>query len=306
MLNIKSHPYSAIGDGTADDTLAIRQALADGKGKEEVYFPPGTYLISEPLDITNCRLRGESFSHFGEGGSIIRTHAQFKPNVQRSLLFAANAPCQVLDLHLDVCQLTDYGLRAEKCNLATYFANVTVSYAQKSGFLLDQCQKMMAERLEARLCDVGFTIRDCNASRFVHCKAEQNTNHGLVIERLRDSSHCTVDQFISECNDGHGIYVSPNPLQEADQILGPEGVNLLNCTIEANQLDGIRLEKCTHAILQNNRIVPSGSKTLPGYHCIRLIDCRFSRAMNCSAASAGNENFLKIKDENGRDNLLRD
>ena len=47
-LNVRHY---ARGDGVSDDTAALRQALADGLDYGlALYFPPGTYLVSETLD----------------------------------------------------------------------------------------------------------------------------------------------------------------------------------------------------------------------------------------------------------------
>ena len=45
MLNVKD--FGAIGDGTTDDSVSIRNAiLALPAGGGDIYFPPGTYLVS--------------------------------------------------------------------------------------------------------------------------------------------------------------------------------------------------------------------------------------------------------------------
>jgi len=59
MINVKDQPYLAVGDGVHDDTAAIKAAIAaagpDDTGTmigldRAVYFPPGTYLVSDTLD----------------------------------------------------------------------------------------------------------------------------------------------------------------------------------------------------------------------------------------------------------------
>src|SRR5512134_972106 len=44
VINVKD--YGAIGDGNADDTAAIRQALAAANFLKAVYFPAGTYSVT--------------------------------------------------------------------------------------------------------------------------------------------------------------------------------------------------------------------------------------------------------------------
>jgi hypothetical protein len=47
MSNVRR--FGAAGNGVEDDTEAIRHAVQDGDGM--LHFPPGTYLISEPIEI---------------------------------------------------------------------------------------------------------------------------------------------------------------------------------------------------------------------------------------------------------------
>lgn len=52
FANVKD--FRAAGDGATDDTAAIKRALAAAlQSKGTLYFPPGTYLINEPLTITD-------------------------------------------------------------------------------------------------------------------------------------------------------------------------------------------------------------------------------------------------------------
>lgn len=52
-INVKD--YGATGDGTTDDTEAIKLAITKGKN---IYFPEGKYLISDTLAVVNKELKG--------------------------------------------------------------------------------------------------------------------------------------------------------------------------------------------------------------------------------------------------------
>jgi hypothetical protein len=54
--------FGAVGDGVADDTVAIQAALTAANGKD-VFVPEGTYLISSELSATNCSLIGANFNY---------------------------------------------------------------------------------------------------------------------------------------------------------------------------------------------------------------------------------------------------
>ena len=57
--------FGAVGDGVADDTVAIQAAL--DSGADAVYFPSGTYNISASLDVSsNTAIYGDSFTSIVE------------------------------------------------------------------------------------------------------------------------------------------------------------------------------------------------------------------------------------------------
>jgi parallel beta-helix repeat protein len=62
VVNVRS--FGARGDGNTDDTAAIALAMKQGAGKN-VYFPSGTYLISEPIHVPS------DTTVLGNGGSSI-------------------------------------------------------------------------------------------------------------------------------------------------------------------------------------------------------------------------------------------
>lgn len=74
FFNVKSPAYGAIGDGTADDSSAIQNAMtaAQAAGGGIVYFPAGTYKVTQTLNVgTKVSLMG-----VGPGGArLAMAHA---------------------------------------------------------------------------------------------------------------------------------------------------------------------------------------------------------------------------------------
>jgi Pectate lyase superfamily protein/Concanavalin A-like lectin/glucanases superfamily len=76
VFNVREPPFNAKGNGRSDDYGAIQSAInaacanhtSDWNGGAEVYLPPGTYLISQPL-LLNCV--GLTFAGAGQGSTWI-------------------------------------------------------------------------------------------------------------------------------------------------------------------------------------------------------------------------------------------
>ena len=74
-INVKEAPYNAVGDGVADDRDKIALAIIVAKNGtyETIYFPPGTYALSEQVTPKkDIRLIGA-----GMDQSTITTHSDF-------------------------------------------------------------------------------------------------------------------------------------------------------------------------------------------------------------------------------------
>jgi hypothetical protein len=104
IVNVRSAPYYAKGDGKTDDTKAIQQALNDHpNGNIIIYLPHGTYLVSEQInwpagepgktDYRRTILQGESTD-----GSVIRLKenlpAYQNPQTPRAVLYTGLGPDQ--------------------------------------------------------------------------------------------------------------------------------------------------------------------------------------------------------------------
>jgi hypothetical protein len=56
MIDVKAPPYRATGDGKTDDTRAIQKALdaeCNGRTPKQIFFPEGTYRITETLRLNH-------------------------------------------------------------------------------------------------------------------------------------------------------------------------------------------------------------------------------------------------------------
>ena len=78
MINVKDAQFGAVGNGQANDTTAIQNAInyakslsaaGGGSYRVTVYFPAGFYYITSPINITNAN----GLWLVGDGGSYINT-----------------------------------------------------------------------------------------------------------------------------------------------------------------------------------------------------------------------------------------
>jgi len=87
--------YGAKGDGVTDDTAAIQQALTERR--KFIYFPAGTYLITDTLRWGQRQTR-QSFQGQSEAGAVIRLKdgaAGFaNPSAPKAMIWTGGAPAQ--------------------------------------------------------------------------------------------------------------------------------------------------------------------------------------------------------------------
>jgi hypothetical protein len=101
IVNVKT-AYGAKGDGTTDDTQAILNAIKEnigyrnGTGKKVIYFPKGTYLVSNTLEWKNDLGKWNNFLTFqgqNRDASIIKLKNNAldynNPNIPKAVIYTA-------------------------------------------------------------------------------------------------------------------------------------------------------------------------------------------------------------------------
>lgn len=95
FINVKT--YGALGNGVADDRAAIQAALDAAVIQGfNVYFPPGTYMLSR-AGFGSLQLNSGNVSLFGSKGSTWLKHQAGMPDASTFILRLDNAPNVALD-----------------------------------------------------------------------------------------------------------------------------------------------------------------------------------------------------------------
>ncbi len=132
VINVKN--YGAKGDGTTDDTAAIKKAIGMGRRGDKIYFPTGNYLHSTYLEFKNL-------SVFGDGAAKSLITATSAANGALEFVGESVAVDQVCVQYASPADSTAYLANGIWFNDVTLFAvkNVTVQNVSANGVSVHDC-----------------------------------------------------------------------------------------------------------------------------------------------------------------------
>lgn len=252
VFNVKLPPYNAVGNGTADDTVAVQAALTAGAAAT-VYFPPGTYKISAYLDVP----AGTTVIGAGRGSKILAAATAFAVNslpapdgAGASAIFYAGAANTVFrDLYVAGAYAgtgasgTVFGIY-----LGTNSTNCTVEGVwledhSWSGLLVHGSGHLIRGNYTKHNAIDGIEIYDASATRVIgnyltgDGAASANGVAGIEVTAVTASTGILIHGNIIKDSAASGIVTSP-----------AAGITLKDLTITSNQVLSPALKGITVAV----------------------------------------------------------
>lgn len=227
---------TAIGDGVADDTTALRDSIRSGG-----IIATGSaarYLIHDTVTLPS--------GYYDFQGATIKAGAGM---AGKPVIAAANTSVlRVTNLRIDCSNIAARGVYGFHLNTpGVSFDNVWVSGATEAGFYLDGCQSGRLQGLTARYCGGhGIHALSCNATTIRESLSELNNGDGVRIEpgSTGYSSGMGVLDSTIQNNAGNGITIGAG-------VLSP--VKVRGNWIEANA--GCGVQSTGKGYVSNNYIL---------------------------------------------------
>ena len=247
FLNV--YDFGAVGDGKADDTQALQDAIdAAEKTGKAIYLLPGHYSVRELFLKPNVVIRGEPRWGYG-GESVGNTVLMQRDEDQECLMDITNAGQFTLD------GISLYGtFRRDEHGTPNATADNTPGH----------CHGIMTR-------PKGNERSHCGAFRIQNCKISGFGGHGAYLDRIGCFS---VRNSSFGFNRGDGIRMNGWDAFLVDNWFsgnggagfGTEGVNcsvtMTGCRIEWNAQAGISILGGTHYNITGNYIDRSGGPAI--------------------------------------------
>ncbi|MBW5448370.1 hypothetical protein GE107_20205 [Cohnella sp. CFH 77786] len=263
-LNVKTD-FGAVGDGSTDDTAAVRNAIGEAirMGGATVYVPHGTYKISG-IEVTG------SFSLVGDGESSVL----FSDDRTRSVLKINNAAGSVWrSFKIKSTAAGDYTKRNPLLN----------------GLFLFRVERCTADELFVEnTYGAGILVSGCTGSSIERCSVRNTLADGIHVTGRSKDCIIARNTLTDTGDDGIAVvsYQSDQDLCERILItgnhvvrswsrgiahIGGRSVTISDNLIQATAVTGILVEEDTNystyqsydTIIHHNQIVQAGTYVTP-------------------------------------------
>ena len=197
--------FGAVGNGTTDDTAAIQAAI--NSGAATVYFPPGTYKVTAPINITQVGAR----CLIGAGQ-------------QQTIILGSGTFSTIFNLGDNVSQLTRGTIR--DMQIAGSGANINYGIY---GTRVEHWSFLNLWVVGFKLANVTTGYGYCN--NFIDCEFSYGAGDGLWLNKIFSGGGNNAIEILGcriFANDGFGI-----------KMENGYGIYIDGATIEANKKGGI-------------------------------------------------------------------
>ena len=268
--------YCAMGDGVTDDTAAIQAAANSG---ESLYFPPGTYLISDTITLPNAY--DLIYLGSGKGETTIKQTTSGKDAFSHNYTYFR---ISWRDLSIIGDSGTGHGIKVTgiiyNCDfteLSFYMGGSGVYSVTKPVF------STLFSRCEFSSHDThGIEIHGGNTCTFLQCYAQniQASSYGYRVYSQALMLGCTgIDS-----GGGWGLFGCATSDGDAQNI--QYQLTCLNCNIEDHTTEGIRLKYDGTANIINSTFLAPSSGTYDSDLRIDFCD-RLISLENCAFTTKG-------------------
>lgn len=167
MSNVRN--FGAVGDGKTDDTQAIRHALRDGD--HVLHFPPGTYLITETIEIPLEQVGPLGID--GTGGTA------------RLLMTGSGPVLRLMGSHGGTGAPSTVKGNVYPGQRLPTIQNIEIegAHPEADGIQLVRTMQSLFEGVLIRKCRHGIHLVDRNRNVLIsHCHIYHNTGVGIFLE----------------------------------------------------------------------------------------------------------------------------